>query len=292
MSIKSKDFSKHLARNVPRHFNYCVERERVLIAEIGNRSPRRVYFKRMLSNLSDEPLDEETLLRLDQELAEIELRFLVLTKTIDQSVPPTPIKKALASLANRVEATERMLRDDDRDALVRSELGLEEAAILPATRDAFDNANTLAERAAIARQMLLTFAEDLEEISTFFDYKANLSVKGASTRFSIIYGVNALADMFERENKLGRVAAINMSFNSGDEAEYLRYTGAFRWFMTEFLRKVDDSLVFAESDNAFADRLRKLSRNRKKDPKLFKLLHGRVTVEDTLEFMRRAEAIK
>jgi hypothetical protein len=283
---------KHLARNVPRHFGLCVEQERVRLIEVGGHSPKRLRFVQMLSHLSEEEIETSELARLDAEVIEIELRFVVLKRTVDRSVPPTPIKKALASVRNRLIAAEGVLRDDERDGVVRAELGLPEGQPLPASREAFDDANTLAERAAIARAMLLSFSEDLDEVTRFFDYKANLSAKGASTQFSIIYAVNALADLFERENTLDRKAAINLGISTDEDEDHYRYTGAFRWFMTEFLKKADDSFMFVEGSNTFADRLRKLTLRRQADPKLFELLHGQVTVEDTLEFMKRAEAIR
>ena len=44
--------------------------------------------------------------------------------------------------------------------------------------------------------------------------------------------------------------------------------------------------------NSFADRLRTLTAQRRKDRELFKLLHGDVQAETLLEFMKRAEETK
>jgi hypothetical protein len=109
------------------------------------------------------------------------------------------------------------------------------------------------------------------------------------------YAVNALANMFENENRLDRKASVNIGIRlaeEDDQGDFLRYTGVFLRFMIEFFHQVDDSQMTNLDSNSFADRVRMLTAHRRKDRELFMLLHGDVQVETLLEFMKRAEEAK
>lgn len=285
--------TKHLARNVPVDFNQCVERQRVALhSDLNRRGKRSRQFDQMITCLSNDPLVEGDRDRIDQHITEVQLRYLVLAKTLDQSIPPTPIRNALSSLNNRLSAATDVLNDPDRDAVVKEMLGLSEGSVLPATREAFELAETFAERAAIASQMVANFAKDVAGMEAYFDYKSHLTPRGNQTKFAMAYAISALADLFESENRLGRKAAVNVGIrlkDDDDQGDFLRYTGVFLRFMIEFFRKVDDSEMANLGSNSFADRLRLLTAQRRKDPDLFRLLHGNVSVETMLEFMRRVE---
>jgi hypothetical protein len=285
---------KHLARNVPRDFDVCVERERVRLEGRG-RDARRVSnaFYATLRSLSDGSMGPHDQERLAEQLHEVRLRYLVLSKTLDQRVPPTEIMKQLRSLRNRTQEAARVLKDDDRDATVAMTMGLENPADIPDTDEAFRDANTLAERAAIAQRIVEKYASYINELSEFFNYKADLYPKGNQTTFGMIYAVNALGAMFERENGIGRSATIskNVSPVNSDEGAY-RFTGPFLEMLTEFFHAVDDSQLSGVGTKSFRERARRLSMHRKKDPDLHLLLHGQVTVEIMLEFMSRAEAVR
>lgn len=285
--------TKHLARNVPVNFVECVEQERLaVLGHLKRRGRRRPQFGKMVEILVEEVADDGLLERVDQEIVEVQLRYLVLAKTLDQSVPPTPIKMALKSLHLRAEKSLEVLRDPNRDDVVSF---YAEERSTGFTRDAFNKANSFAEKASIACRMVEAFSQDLKEMSEFFDYKAGLTPRGNATQFAMIYAVNALVDLFERENTRGRLANVNMGIRlnvEDDQGDWLRYTGLFLEFALEFFRRVDDSQIAPLEGNSLNDRIRKLARNRKKDSDLFRLLHGDVSVDLMLEFMGRAERIR
>jgi hypothetical protein len=285
--------TKHLARNVPADFNVCVERQRLALQRDLNRRGRKSrQFDQMIKCLSNDPLGDVDLDRIDQVIGEVQLRYLVLAKTLDKSIPPTPIRNALDTLNKRLSAVTEMLNDPDRDIVVKEMLGLSEDSALPATREAFECAQSFAERAAIASQIVANFARDVAGMEAFFDYKSRLTPRGNQSKFAMAYAVSALADLFENENRLGRKAAINIGIRlneDDDQGDFLRYTGVFLRFMIEFFRNVDDSEMANLGSNSFADRLRMLTAQRRKDPSLFRLLHGDVSVEMVLEFMKRVE---
>lgn len=291
MTNKTKPYlTKHLARNVPIDFNGCVERERVSLAgDLNRRGWKGRQFDQMIECLSDDVMDNAELDRLDHIITEVHLRYLVLAKTLDQTIPPTPIKRELGSLNNRLTSAKRTLNDPSRDEIVREMLGLSEGAEIPASREAFEQAQSFAERAAIASQMVANFARDVAGMEEFFDYKSRLTPRGNQTKFALAYAVSALAELFENKNGLERKAAVNRRISKKDAEDDLRYTGVFLRFMIEFFRKVDDSEIATLGSNSFADRLRLLAVQRREDPSLFRLLEGDVRVETILEFMKRVE---
>lgn len=285
--------TKHLARNVPVDFMGCLERERgAVFGDLNRRSSTSRRFDNMIGCLSGNPMSEVDLDRLNCMIAEVQLRYLVLAKTLDQKVPPTPIKNAIRSLTKRVEVAAAALDDPDRDVIVKQMVGLSDAASIPASRAAFEAAQSFAEKAAIAHKMVAQFAADIVDMDKFFDYKASLTPKGNQTKFALSYAVSALSDLFENENTLERKASINLGIelkSQNREGDYLRYTGVFLRFTIEFFRQVDDSETATLDSNSFADRLRLLTAHRRKDPDLYRLLHGEVRVEALLEFMKRVE---
>ncbi|MEN8933797.1 hypothetical protein [Planktotalea arctica] len=284
---------KHLARNVPIDFMGCLERERIAVSgDLNRRGRRSGQFNKMIAVLSEQPLDDADVDRLNDMVTEVQLRYLVLAKTLDQTIPPTPIKHAIRSLSKRVIVAVDALADPDRDLIVRQMTGLPDDASMPSTRAAFDDAQSIAERAAIAHEMVAKFAKDIAGLEEFFGYKSNLTPRGNQTKFAMIYAVGALADLFENENKFDRKASVNIGIRlneDADQGDWTRYTGMFLRFMIEFFRQVDDSEMATLDTNSFADRLRTLTAQRRKDRELFKLLHGDVQTDKLLEFMKRAE---
>lgn len=287
---------KHLARNVPIDFLGCLERERIAVSgDLNRRGRRSGRFHKMIAVLSEPPLDNADLDRLNDMLTEVQLRYLVLAKTLDQTIPPTPIKHAIRSLSKRMGVAVEALADTDRDIIVRQMTGLPDDAPMPSTRAAFNTAQSIAERAAIAHGMVAKFAEDIAGLEEFFDYKSNLTPRGNQAKFAMTYAVGALADLFETENTFDRKASVNVGIRlneEDDQGDFLRYTGLFLRFVIEFFRQVDDSEMATVDTNSFADRVRTLTAQRRKDRDLFKLLHGDVQTETMLEFMKRAEETK
>lgn len=295
---KNEIVKKHLSRNVPIDFMAYLEGERFALAgglSHRARTGQKPRFAKMVELLGIEPSDDTIMNRLNSEITEIQLRYLVLSKSLDRSVPPTPAFRALQSLTQRAQQTLSVLDDPDRDEIVCHFIGLQDDDPVPATLTDFLNANSLAERMTIAHRLVEAVTGDLEEMTRFFDYKAGMMPKGPSTQFAMAYAISALADLFERENMLGRKAGINMGIrlnSENDQGEWLRYTGVFLNFMTEFFHRIDDGQLTFGAGNSLADRMRKLTKQRRKDPEIFKLLDGDVSVEDVLEFMRRVEEAK
>ena len=254
---------KHLARNVPIDFMGCLERERIAVSgDLNRRGRRSGQFNKMIAVLSEQPLDDADVDRLNDMFTEVQLRYLVLAKTLDQTIPPTPIKHAIRSLSKRLCVAVEALADPDRDMIVRQMTGLPDDASIPSTRAAFDGAQSIAERAAIAHEMVATFADDIARLEEFFDYKSNLTPRGNQAKFAMIYAVGALADLFENENKFDRKASVNIGIRlneDADQGDWTRYTGLFLRFMIEFFRQVDDSEMATLDTNSFADRLRTLT---------------------------------
>lgn len=287
---------KHLARNVPIDFMGSLERERIAVSgDLNRRGRRSGRFHKMIAVLSEHPLEDADLDRLNDMITEVQVRYLVLAKTLDQTIPPTPIKHAIRSLSKRMGVAVEALADPDRDIIVRQMTGLPDDAPMPSTRAAFNTAQSIAERAAIAHGMVAKFAEDIAGLEEFFDYKSNLTPRGNQAKFAMTYAVSALADLFETENTFDRKASVNVGIRLNeeeDQGDFLRYTGLFLRFVIEFFRQVDDSEMATLDTNSFADRVRTLTAQRRKDRDLFKLLHGDVQTETLLEFMKRAEGTK
>ena len=167
---------RHLARNLPRDFNAILERQRLALCGDGSRPVRPDRrLEAALKVLYEEPFPGEVQARLAASLMEMRLRCLVLSKTLDQSIPPTPIMHELLSLRNRAKTAAWTTADEDRDQIVRDLLQVTEILGDP---DAFRSANTLAERAAIAHAAIKKFRTEVEEMSKFFDYKAGMMPKG------------------------------------------------------------------------------------------------------------------
>ena len=293
MAIEPKPYEeKHLARNVPRDFNAILERQRHALIGDGELPTRVLHrFKDILKELSPDEFDETSQSTLFNRLLDIRLRYLVLSKTLDQSVPPTPIMDALRSVKNRTRAAVRELNDDDRDEQVRELAGIED---ISSGLAAFEKANTLAERAAIAAATVRQFDSILTEMAEFFDYKAGMMPRGNQTKFGLIYAINALAETFETWNSFDRNATINKSIIGRGDSERMGeagYTGPFIKFIEGFFRWADDSQLDWRGET-LRDRIRRLTIERKKDPDLHRLLDGVVEVSALLEFMKRAEAVR
>jgi hypothetical protein len=158
---------RHLARNVLRDFNAILERHQLALCSDGSRPERP---DRRLDGLLklryDDTVPGEDQARLAAPLTEVRLRYLVLNKTLDQSVPLTQIMQELHSLRNRARTAVKSTADEDRDQIVRDLLQVTE---IPGDLDAFRSANTLAERAAIAHAAIKKSRAEVEETSKFFD---------------------------------------------------------------------------------------------------------------------------
>ena len=310
---------KHLARNVPLDFMACCERVRIRLATDGHRHRRpddgrrplqadeghrhsyaglklERVFPGIAQTVCSTELTAEAEERVLLGLVEIEVRYVALCKTLDHSVPAAPIYQNLRMLRGRLRSAAESLNDPDRDAAVRFVSGLPEEEPIPAGIDAFRTSRSIAERAARANSTLNAMAKDIDEMIDYFDYKYGLVTRGNPSKFGLMYAVNALAALFEDESDRGLKAVVSETFTDARHRtpNARRYYGEFLNFVTNFVRAVDPQQMTPnrDIDEGFQDRVRKMAQARRKNPDLFKLLHGIVTVDVMLDFMRQTEAIK
>lgn len=291
---------KHLARNIPLDFNACCERVRLALFEPATKAPgtqRSQWHERMISHLTDGEFSADNEPKIGLELDEIQVRYLVVQKTLDLSVPVRPIFAELRSLRLWINRSAQRLRDDDRDREVGFLLGTETESDIPSGIEAFRCAASISERAAITHRTLIEYLSDVDEMLGYFDYKNGLVARGNISLFATKFAVHALADLFERTNTMGLKANVSETAAGGRRGPraYVtnsrRYTGRFLEFATVFFQFVDPQQFQRNVDIGFQERVRKITKLRKRDPELFKKLYGAVTVEDVLEFMQRAEQV-
>ena len=293
---------KHLARNVPLDFMACCERVRIRLATDGQRHRHtELKLNRVYPDIAHAicltEMAEDVEKRVLLGLIEVEVRYLALCKTVDHSVPAEPIYHNLRMLRGRLRTAADRLDDPDRDAAVRFVGGLSEGDPIQAGIEAFRASQSISDRAARANSTLHAMAADIDEMIAYFDYKYGLVTRGNPSKFGMLYAVNALASLFEKENDRGLKASVSESIASGIAGRITnarRYQGDFLNFVTSFFRSVDPLQMAPnrDIDEGFQDRVRKMAQARRKNPDLFKLLHGNVTVDVMLDFMRQAEAIR
>lgn len=318
----NNDFvKKHLARNVPKNFNECcdrIRREFFLIEDEARKRGRRlgrgrerisgsahddplsydVIYGGMISMLFEGEIDPDKETEIGLEIFEVEVRFGAIQRTIDFSVPAKPIYDVISRLARTSVKVEKALKDEHRETNVRGLMELADDELMPNTIAEFEVANSLAERAVIAEKIVAKFSSDMEIIKEFFDYKNGMVTRGQPALYSTLYVVHALADIFERHDQQGRSANINETLTTSQKAEELdtlksrRYTGPFLDFVTIFYQIVDFAEMQRRQKEGFQDAVRNFAKGRQKDRKLIELLHGTVTVENILEFMKRADDLK
>lgn len=291
---------KHLARNVPLDFNARCQRVRTSL-EDGRRASRRREptrrYPRMLEALTDGEFEADVAEMIDADIIEVHIRYLAIQKTLDQSVPVKPVHRALSSLRGSLAKSIARLKDEDRDDDVRFFLDLDDDRELPNEAEAFEAAGSISERVAITANRLSVWADELDRMLEYFDYKQGLVTRGNISLFATKFAVLTLADMFEARNTMGRKASVSETFDYGrrgahnDSRNSRRYTGKFLDFVTAFFQTVDPQQFTRAVDEGFQDRVRKVTKSRKKDPEVYKKLYGNVAVEDVLDFMRRAEKL-
>ncbi len=293
---------KHLARNIPYDFNGCCDRIRMryFAARMYDENSQygRVY-RSLFPHLSDEELPYEDQVRIGVQIDEIQIRFLAIQKTIDRSVPAKPVHDTLERLQRSLAQALGALHDPDRDEIA-DELSVEPSIDgIRYLGDKLEEAQNLAEKVTLINRHLQEVSADLAPVVDFFLYKRGLVGRGNPPRYAMIYAVHALADLFETENTTGKKATVN-EFAAGGRNEQTptrpnarRYTGTFLSFADQFFYDLVPEQARSHTPSGFPDQLRKMAKNRTKDAELYRLLHKEtVEVEDTLEFMTRADRLK
>lgn len=157
---------------------------------------------------------------------------------------------------------------------------------------------SLLEKVGATQIYIEQLAEDLSQLTDFFDYKYGLAKAGQPSLYARIFAVHALADLFERKNGYGVKAVVGQTVQGEDAStetrshNLYRYTGRFLGFVEQFYFIFVPDEVIGRINEGFSDQVRRLASRRKKDPALVKLMMGSVSVDDTLEFMKRADAVK
>lgn len=304
---------KHLALNVPVNFLEHVEfarskqfMESIPYRDLRNSDQEEYLLKRYhrcFEHIFIDYDENKNAYELGRMLKEVEVRFIALHMTIDQSVPVKPLYEKYRQIGRNVLRKRTHIPSDERDDLLRTytleTLGCETIDDLPTTIDDFRNAKTLAEKALIAEVLTIQYGEQIQEIASHFDYKREAFGRGSRPTYGLVYLVMSLANIFQKLTDKGTLPIVNINEapspnNSSPTSSDLlfHYTGDFLHFVTTFVFVVEPGLIGSRA-SGFYDRVRKITQRRKVDPALPDLLHKEeVTVEGFLEFMSRADVIK
>ena len=147
---------KHLGRNVPLNFGDICERQHAflmgdrMLGHLRSSGDYRQVYAEMFKVLDLEANEISILAPMGQEIEAIEVRFRVIQKTIDMSVPTKPVHDAIQGLQTRLQRTIAELEDKDRNETVKL-LRDDPCENLPRdTIEDFNGANSLAERITVA----------------------------------------------------------------------------------------------------------------------------------------------
>jgi len=293
---------KHLARNVPEQFSVVCDRIRLKEIEPNIRHRHRAEkpvkaYGDMLKHLSDEPIGRDDELAIEEEIDEVLIRFLALQKTVDMSVPAKRVFSTLSGLERSLRSAVKNLDDPDRDAAVAetSEGHPEDRA--PSAPDIWLS-KSLAAKVTATRQYLIETHREVLELKRFFDYKSGLVKSGRPSKYSMVFAVHALAEIFEARNTKGLAAQVSQVVDGGRPEQRgqnhntYRYEGAFLSYVTSFYMKVVPEQI-NQGNEGFPDQVRKFARLRSEDSHAYKLLYADdASHVQVLEFMKRADALK
>ena len=286
---------KHLARNVPQDFDGCCERIRLSLGKKGQpilERYRREYGG-MLKALWNEDLGDEDATRIGKQIDVVRIRYLAVQKTIDVSVPAKPVHTNLKRINHWLSKALDELDDPDRDAAVEQLKDEDQPTSSLGLQQKFEHSQNIAEKVKIIRDHLKDLSADLDPIVEFFEYKRGLCTKGQPSKYALAYAVNALAALFDAENTKELKASVNHSINENSRTgNALKYTGQFLDFVLTFLWLIVPEQLSRKHHEAICDQIQASTKKRKKDPTLYQLLNQPASVEDVLEFMKRADAIK
>jgi len=193
----------------------------------------------------------------------------------------------------RIKSSVRNLTDPERDQVVRFTWGIQDDRPIPSSLVAFEECQTIAQRAAVARSMLHRVVEELAQVETFFDYKRGFSGPGKPTKYGMVYMVFALADLFERVGWQGKRAYIaNGAPPGGGRGRDMSGQLDFETFVFRFMHHIDEAEVLSQPFSKAREQLRSLTERVHRDPELHRLLDGDPPTETVLQFVERADVIK
>ncbi|WP_179381682.1 hypothetical protein [Jannaschia marina] len=309
---------KHLARNVHERFSQVYERTRLeRLPKLRAADRQKNLYQNMINSLGHSELSPEKHEQIVGEINDILIRFLVIKKTIDHSVPVKPLFAKFRSLRDRLDKSVARLADPDRADIVADLRSANDALEEPSTARQVLQEVSLVEKVEAAHQYLSGVRNEIAALSDFFDYKKGLVTAGQPSLYARLFAVHALADLFEREGRTEHGAVVqqvvpkdggkeqrlgsNQSKPRSSPRNYnpVSYAGPFLDLLKAFYwlaapeeiahRHFPDE---ERNDEGFEASIRRLAQARRKDLDLVGLLLGDVSVEDTLEFMKRADAVK
>lgn len=289
--------TRHYAKNISADFARTRQAIRDQLDRSGARRSEnrrwKIQHEELIEGLVGPHPAPDILEEVDHELQSIEVTYLTLMLTTDQSVRVKEVHEEIGSALRRIKSSVRNLADPERDQIVRFTWGIDDDGPIPSSLEAFERCHTIAERAAVARSMLQKVQEDLAKVEFFFDYKRGFSGPGKPTKYALVYLVFSLADLFERLGWQQKKAYIsNGATPRGGRGQDTPEQLDFEAFMFLLHRHIDEAEVFSQPFSLAREQLRSLTERVHRDPDLHLLLDGDPTTETVLQFIERADAIK
>lgn len=289
--------TRHYAKNISADFARTRQSIRGQLDLSGNRRSEnrrwKIQHDELIDGLAGAHATPAVRVELDGELQHIEVIYLTLLLTTDQSVPVKDVHSEVDLALRRIKSSIRNLADPERDQIVRLTLDIRDDGPIPSSLEAFEDCQTIAQRAAVAQSMMKRFQDELVKVEGFFDYKRGFSGPGKPTKYGLVYIVFALADLFERVGWQGKKAYIANAARSGSGKE--QHTPEqldFETFVFQFLRHIDEAEVLSQPFSKAREQLRSLTERVHRDPDLHKLLDDDPPTEIVLQFIERADVIK
>lgn len=290
---------KHLARNVHEKFDEVCERIRMRDFSSQRRGdePDRRY-KAMFATLGGDQLSDKQVTALHSELDDISIRFLAIQITIDRRISVKKTHGALTALQSGLRRAISKIDDPDLQDAVLAIKGSVAAERKFRDCESIMAEPSLLEKIDATRSFLEELLGETAELKKFFDYKNGLAKAGQPSLYARVFAVHALANVFERNNPNEYKASVSQKIQEDDPTSggtthnLYRYTGPFLDFVRQFYMIYVPDEVIGRGNEGFADQIRRLAHRRSTDLSLVNLMMGSVTVENTLEFMKRADAVK
>lgn len=299
--VVSDEAIKHLARNIPEDFEgYCEQIRRRhfpngrSVQGNHNQILGRMHHQLIRICFPEQMRSGEDAMVLAGELFEIYVRYEALLVSVDKSISPIPVHSHLTKLLRSIESAMGALDDETRDSVVIEMSGYSSIDGVPVTKNAFDDASSLAEKVTIARQVLGVSRSQIKHMTEHFDYKRRLLTPGKPPKYAFAYVIFALAEVFEKYDCQKRSASVNEKVNSQDAhwTDNYIYSGAFLDFATAFFQKHNPVQIGDHIGNGFANAVRKMAQRRKGSPELHKALHGKTKAQEVIDFMTSIDSLR
>lgn len=193
---------RHLAKNISASFARTRQSIRARLDLATNRRTEnqrwRIAHGELIDGLIGPASPPDLREAVDLELQGIEVTYITLLLTTDQSVLVKDVHDEIGLALRRIRSSLRNLGSPDRDEAVRLTWGIPDGDPIPSSLAAFDDCHTIAQRAAVAVSMLHRFHNELTRVESYFNYKRGFTGPGKPTKYGMLYMVFALADLFER----------------------------------------------------------------------------------------------